>query len=246
MSSDTLIGCPGCGSTQLTSNKKGFSVAKAAGGAILLGGVGILAGAMGSNKIVITCLACGKKFKAGEGKITTVAPNATPLNSTLPHAVKQSNTNNRIVCSDCKTINFSNHTFCKNCKRALTEHDERSDSTNIIPVFACSTCKELAPKDGKFCPHCLSPIEDKKAGCFIATACYGSYCAPEVMILRRFRDNVLCKINIGRAGIACYYLVSPPLAKRIAKSEFLKLCIRRFVIMPIIALIQLRMQKGNG
>jgi hypothetical protein len=58
--------CPRCGSTQLTANKKGFSGTKAVGGAILTGGIGLLAGTIGSNKVKITCLACGKQFNPGE------------------------------------------------------------------------------------------------------------------------------------------------------------------------------------
>ena len=57
--------CPKCGSNQLSANKKGFSGQKAVAGAILTGGIGVLAGTIGSNKIKITCLACGHSFKPG-------------------------------------------------------------------------------------------------------------------------------------------------------------------------------------
>ena len=60
------IKCPKCGSTQLTTDKKGFSGKKAVAGAVLTGGIGLLAGTIGSNKIIITCLSCGKQFKPGE------------------------------------------------------------------------------------------------------------------------------------------------------------------------------------
>lgn len=60
------IKCPKCESTQITANKKGFSATKAIGGAILTGGIGIVAGAIGSGKIKITCLSCGHQFKPGE------------------------------------------------------------------------------------------------------------------------------------------------------------------------------------
>lgn len=56
---DYLV-CPNCGSRKLHIEKKGFSVGKAAAGAIAFGGVGILAGAIGNNKIKAICLECGK------------------------------------------------------------------------------------------------------------------------------------------------------------------------------------------
>lgn len=55
--------CPRCGSTQLTANKKGFGLGKAAAGGLLLGPVGLLGGFFGSNKVIITCLKCGHQWK---------------------------------------------------------------------------------------------------------------------------------------------------------------------------------------
>lgn len=60
--------CPKCGSNQITANKKGFSGKKAAAGALLTGGIGLLAGTIGSNKVKITCLSCGHIFNPGEDK----------------------------------------------------------------------------------------------------------------------------------------------------------------------------------
>ena len=59
--------CPNCKSENLSANKKGFSGKKAFAGALLFGGIGILAGTIGSNKIIITCLNCGNEFGIGEG-----------------------------------------------------------------------------------------------------------------------------------------------------------------------------------
>lgn len=59
------IHCPNCNSTQLTAHKKGFSGKKAVVGGLLTGGLGLMAGTIGSNKIIITCLACGHEFRPG-------------------------------------------------------------------------------------------------------------------------------------------------------------------------------------
>lgn len=50
--------CPRCGSTSLSANKKGYSFVKG----VLLSPLG---GTIGMNKIKITCLNCGHKFKPG-------------------------------------------------------------------------------------------------------------------------------------------------------------------------------------
>lgn len=46
-------------------------------------------------------------------------------------------------------------------------------------------------------------------GCFIATMVYGSYDAPEVLVLRKFRDDKLARNLFGRIFIRIYYWLSP-------------------------------------
>lgn len=58
-----LVYCPMCGSTQLTTNKKGYGLGKGVAGGLLLGPVGLLGGFIGSKKVVITCLKCGHQWK---------------------------------------------------------------------------------------------------------------------------------------------------------------------------------------
>lgn len=59
-------------------------------------------------------------------------------------------------------------------------------------------------------------------GCYIATCVYGSYDCPQVMVLRRFRDDTLEKYALGRAFIKLYYKVSPGLVDRFGKNEKIK------------------------
>lgn len=64
---EELIKCPKCGSTQLSAGNSGFGLGKAAAGGLLLGPIGLLGGFIGSNKVIVTCLNCGKQWKAGQG-----------------------------------------------------------------------------------------------------------------------------------------------------------------------------------
>lgn len=78
-----------------------------------------------------------------------------------------------------------------------------------------------------------SPIYETGGGCFIATAAYGSYLEPHVKVLRDFRDNYLLTNPIGRAFVALYYKVSPPIAVYISKHEVLR-TVTRWLLTPVI------------
>ncbi len=56
--------CPKCLSTSLRDDKKGGSIIKGLVGGAIVGPVGLLAGGIGRNKIVLNCLKCGHKFRA--------------------------------------------------------------------------------------------------------------------------------------------------------------------------------------
>ena len=73
---------------------------------------------------------------------------------------------------------------------------------------------------------------DREA-CFIATAAYGSYMAPEVQSLRQFRDNFLKQSEWGRVFIHFYYDTSPPIANYIADNEAVK-HIARWGLSPLV------------
>ena len=52
-------------------------------------------------------------------------------------------------------------------------------------------------------------------GCYIATMAYGDYDHPQVMELRKYRDQVLLKNYFGKLFVKIYYSVSPHLVKKL-------------------------------
>jgi len=57
--------------------------------------------------------------------------------------------------------------------------------------------------------------------CFVASALFGED-APETEALRQFRDDVLARTTSGRIFIECYYRVSPPIARALSGSGWVK------------------------
>jgi len=64
------------------------------------------------------------------------------------------------------------------------------------------------------------------ATCFIATAAYGSPMAPQVQILRKFRNLFLLTNPMGEALIRIYYDYSPPVADFITKHADIRKLVR--------------------
>jgi len=63
-------------------------------------------------------------------------------------------------------------------------------------------------------------------GCFIATAAFGSYLEPNVIVLRRFRDTYLIHNGVGQFFVNIYYKFSPPVANFISKHDNLRKFVR--------------------
>lgn len=106
----------------------------------------------------------------------------------------------------CNNHDYSNvHLNSGNSKTeqptTLTYADRGAQTSNTVATYSQQTQPE------------------KKEGCYIATAVYGSYDAPEVMTLRRFRDETLRNSAFGRWFIRTYYRLSPPVAKRLKNAR---------------------------
>jgi hypothetical protein len=64
------------------------------------------------------------------------------------------------------------------------------------------------------------------SGCYVATMVYGSYDAPNVLVLRAFRDRFLQHYAWGRSFIRWYYANSPRFVEKHRNKRILGACIR--------------------
>ena len=83
------------------------------------------------------------------------------------------------------------------------------------------------------------------SGCFIATAAFGSYRAPEVILLQKFRDRILLTNAPGRLFVEYYYRLSPSLANFISHYDSLRSA-TRLALRPLIFTIQHRFAVYSG
>ena len=72
-----------------------------------------------------------------------------------------------------------------------------------------------------------STIGKATDGCYIATMAYGSYEHPQVLELRKFRDEILQKNITGRLFIKAYYFISPKLVRILKNKKIINNLIRK-------------------
>ena len=72
-----------------------------------------------------------------------------------------------------------------------------------------------------------STISSANDGCYIAKMAYGDYDHPQVLELRKFRDDFLSRTMLGRSFIKLYYRYSPSLVQRLKNKQGINFIIRK-------------------
>ncbi len=80
---------------------------------------------------------------------------------------------------------------------------------------------------------------EKKEGCFVATAVYGSAFAPQVEMFRILRDTRLMPHSLGRALVRVYYSISPEIAVVLVKKPRLLKMTRWFLDAILVVMRQM-------
>jgi len=151
-------------------------------------------------------------------------------------------------------MNISGEVLCGRCGGPITAVD--ISSGNFFRCNYCAsnfhvTCVIFRPDldsedqyvkkvDHWECPVChaihwteiTKPRPVQTGGCFIATAALGSPLAPEIYILREFRDRFLRANVPGRLAVRAYYSFSPPIARIIEKSKLLRYITNLAIVRP--------------
>jgi len=143
---------------------------------------------------------------------------------------------------------------CDECGKSFTQFRAagKCPKCGAWLKVTCDNCRFTADADeflygGGACPKCGQHTEvpgQKKRSCFIATAVYGKDQAADVLRLQLLRDTVLVKHRLGRWFVAAYELLSPGLARAVARSATLRALARTVIVRPA-ARIAGRMTAAN-
>ena len=183
------------------------------------------------------------------GAVSVLAPDTTPPVLETPENI-QISSDTAISSSNGEVQSFLNAASCsdENTGDLSIEHDAPTDfasGTVTTVTFRCADAAEntttatatVTIAQLKVVGEATEPSSEG-AGCFIATAAYGSYLAPEVFTLRQFRDEYLITNRPGQLFVALYYKYSPSIAEVIAQNEGLKI-ITRLLLTPIVWAVNL-------
>lgn len=122
-------------------------------------------------------------------------------------------------------------------KQALRDIEACSTCPDEVLTFAGYDSRELRESNRNL----KSDIEKEISKCFIATAAYNNPLAPEVKILRQFRDTKLKNSHIGQWMIILYERFSPPLADLINAYPSSRKWVR-MLLSPIVQIVRHRVK----
>lgn len=79
---------------------------------------------------------------------------------------------------------------------------------------------------------------NSNGNCFIATVCYENFNHPNVILLRKFRDNSLYSSNLGKFMVNIYYKLSPSISNYLRNKRIVILIIKFIILEPTIKIIK--------
>jgi len=109
-------------------------------------------------------------------------------------------------------------------------------TTYFVAIRAKNACAQVSPYAvGSFATTRINFT--KLAGCFVATAAFGSAMEPQVEALRQARDALRTRSELFAAATDLYYRSGPVAANVIARSDSLR-ALARTLLSPVVAAAQ--------
>jgi len=106
----------------------------------------------------------------------------------------------------------------------LEDYKSVFDKLDTITIAASNNVDYLNAKK-KF--NNLANELKPKGGCYIATMAYSDYDHPQVIELRKFRDEFLNKSYLGKKFIQYYYAYSPSLVEKLKDNQKVNQIVRK-------------------
>jgi hypothetical protein len=225
------------GSGNTAGGDKGFGVALDSTGAVIVAGqtdspdfpntAGSAQGTFGAGSfdgfVTKVSLAGGPGPGPGPGTVpappSSVTATAGDAHVTVAWAASADATSYNLYWSNAATVSKATGTLVSNVAAPYFHTGLTNDATYYYVVTAVNGAGESVE----------SPVANAKpvaAGCFIATAAYGSPMASDVRYLRAFRDEFLMTNGPGRLFVSAYYWASPTFAGVIRQHDFLRAAVR--------------------
>lgn len=133
-----------------------------------------------------------------------------------------------------KTNGYLEQRICWKCgdEPITNEYSFTDGFDNSIKYSICKSCFSGGKK--------IQNLREGKnsKNCYIATVCYGDINAPEVELLRKYRDTTLAKNIFGIAFIKFYYKFSPTIAVKIKDKTRLNNIVRSAILNPIVNVLK--------
>lgn len=108
-----------------------------------------------------------------------------------------------------------------------------AESTSVSKVTSApkttsqmSTSNSYSRPSTSYQPKYKPQPQPRNEGCYIATMAYGDYDHPQVLALRKFRDQKLLTTQFGRLFVRFYYAVSPKMVRVLKGHERINRAIR--------------------
>ena len=116
----------------------------------------------------------------------------------------------------------------KICKRAggITEKEYDAEIAASGSYTICNSQRSSYTPTNSQRAYTPPQKSTKSSGCYIATACYGSYDCVQVLTFRNYRDEYLSQTIVGRLFIKAYYALSPPIARWLKNKDSINIFVR--------------------